>query len=107
MDPLGCCVGVERRGPEQQPGTSEEASPGVQVGEDSGQDWDGGESAGQTDRRAVWELDEEPDVGGEERDAPRTLSDFWLSNQAVESYIPGCGGLGNAPHGGGRTRDGF
>ena len=37
-----------------------------------------GYGASQPGSRAVWSLDEEPYVGGEERDVSRIVSTFWL-----------------------------
>jgi hypothetical protein len=37
-----------------------------------------GYGGGQPGSRAAWSLDEEPYVGGEERDVSRIVSTFWL-----------------------------
>lgn len=44
---------------------------------------------------------------GGKRDAPRTVSDFWLSKRRVEKLCPQMGRLGNKPDGGGSTEAGF
>lgn len=40
------------------------------------------------DRFKSWELGEEPDVGGGERDKPGMVSDFWLSNKGRPGLYP-------------------
>ena len=67
LTPLVTVFGTEQRGPEPWASVRKERSAART-----------GFGLGQPGSRAAWRLDEEPDVGGEERDVSRIVSTFWL-----------------------------
>ena len=67
LPPLATVCGIEQRGPEPWASARKERSVART-----------GYGASQPGSRAAWSLDEEPYVGGEERDVSRIVSTFWL-----------------------------
>lgn len=67
LTPLVTVCGIEQRGPEPWASARKERSVART-----------GCGGGQPASRAAWRLDEEPYVGGEERDVSRIVSTFWL-----------------------------